>query len=260
MTQRKFTFACLLPLLMACRSAPAQPSPQAVAAFDSYTGRVEAHLATQHWSPIRSLDSQKEARLRRGEIIVERFPPPNGGSLPDALLHDWSGTAFVPGAKAADFERLMENYGAYPQVFSPQVLRARVLAREGDQIQVVLRVRQHHVITVVLDITSNVQFVRLDEGHGYSISRSTSVAEIDNGRALSPDESHGFLWRINTYWSYEERDEGLYMRIESVSLTRSIPRGLGWAVGPYLESIPHESLEFTLRSVCNALRRQEGQK
>jgi hypothetical protein len=260
MTQRKFTFAFLLPLLVACRSAAAQPSPQAVAAFDSYTGRVEAHLAMQHWSPVRSLDPQKETRLRRGELIVDRLTPSADSQLPGALLHDWSGTAFVPGAGAEDFERLMENYGAYPQVFSPQVLRARVLERQGDQFRVLLRVRQHHVLTVVLDITSNVRFVRLDAGHGYSISRSTSVAEIDDGHSLSPDASHGFLWRINTYWSYEERDGGLYMRIESVSLTRSIPRGLGWAVGPFVESIPRESLEFTLRAVCDALRRQGGEK
>jgi hypothetical protein len=38
------------------------------------------------------------------------------------------------------------------------------------------------------------------------------------------------------------------MQIESVSLTRSIPTGLGWAVGPFVESVPRESLEFTLRS------------
>jgi len=261
MTQEKLALACFTALLtVASGSASAQPSPQAVAAFDSYAGRVEAHLGMQHWVPVASIGPQDEAQLRHGELIVDRLTPSADSQLPGALLHDWSGTAFVPGAKAEDFERLMENYGAYPQVFSPQVLRARVLARQGDRFQVLLRVRQHHVITVVLDITSNVHFVRLDARHGYSISRGTNVAEIDDGHALGPGESHGFLWRINTYWSYEERDGGLYVRIESVSLTRSIPRGLGWAVGPYLESIPRESLEFTLRSVCNALRRQGGEK
>ena len=73
--------------------------------------------------------------------------------------------------------------------------------------------------------------------------------------ALSPSEEHGFLWRLNTYWSYEERDGGLYMQIESVSLTRSIPTGFGWLVRPFVESVPRESLEFTLRSMCNALRK-----
>jgi len=74
-------------------------------------------------------------------------------------------------------------------------------------------------------------------------------------RRLSGGEEHGFLYRLNTYWSYEERDGGLYLQVEAVSLTRSVPRGLGWAIGPYVESVPRESLEFTLRSAVNALRR-----
>jgi hypothetical protein len=60
---------------------------------------------------------------------------------------------------------------------------------------------------------------------------------------------------MNIYWSYEERDDGLYLQVEAVSLTNSIPRGLGWAIGAYVNSIPRESLEFTLRSACNALRK-----
>jgi len=112
----------------------------------------------------------------------------------------------------------------------------------------------------VMDATYDVAFERLDAAHGYSISESTRIAEVDAAgtsreRELSAREEHGFLWRLNTYWSYEEKDGGLYLQIEAVSLTRSIPRGLGWAVQPYAESIPRESLEFTLRSACKALRR-----
>jgi hypothetical protein len=123
-----------------------------------------------------------------------------------------------------------------------------------------MRVRQRHVITVVLDTTYDINFGRLDARRGYSTSRSTRISEIDapgtgNEHALTPNEEHGFLWRLNTYWSYEERDGGLYMQIESVSLTRAIPTGLGWAIGPFVESVPRESLEFTLQSLCKALRR-----
>ena len=63
------------------------------------------------------------------------------------------------------------------------------------------------------------------------------------------------MWRLNTYWRYEERDGGLYIQIESVTLSRSIPVGLGWAIGPFVESVPRESLEFTLRSTSSALKR-----
>jgi hypothetical protein len=73
---------------------------------------------------------------------------------------------------------------------------------------------------------------------------------------LGPGEEHGFLWRMNTYWSYEERDGGLCIQIESVTLSRSIPIGLGWAIGPFIESVPRDSLEFTLRATSDALRKQ----
>ncbi|MGH9596011.1 MAG: hypothetical protein ACRD3K_04345, partial [Edaphobacter sp.] len=153
------------------------------------------------------------------------------------------------------------DFNGYPRIFSPQVVQARVLTQKGDSLQTLMRVRQRHVITVVMDTAYDVTFGRLDERHGYSISRSTRISEIGSPgtgaeRELSADEAHGFLWRLNTYWSYEEKDGGLYMQVESVSLTRSIPRGLGWAVQPFVESVPRESLEFTLRSTCNALRNE----
>jgi hypothetical protein len=154
----------------------------------------------------------------------------------------------------------MKDFNAYPQHFSPQVLEARILTQQGDRLLAVMRVRQKHVLTVVLDTAYDIVFGRRDARHGYSISRSTRISEIESPgtaaeRALTASAEHGFLWRMNTYWSYEERDGGLYMQIESVSLTRSIPTGLGWAVRPFVESVPRESLEFTLRAACNALRK-----
>jgi hypothetical protein len=159
-----------------------------------------------------------------------------------------------------DFERLMKDFNAYPRHFSPQVLQAKLLSQQGDSLHAIMRVRQRHILTVVMDTAYDIVFGQLDARHGYSISRSTRISEIASPgtaaeRALAPSEEHGFLWRLNTYWSYEERDGGLYMQIESVSLTRSIPTGLGWAIGPFVQSVPRDSLEFTLRSTCNALRR-----
>jgi hypothetical protein len=128
-----------------------------------------------------------------------------------------------------------------------------------------MRVRQKHVLTVVMDTAYDITFGRPDFGRfaaqrGYSTSRSTQIEEIDSPgtpheRALGPGEEHGFLWRMNTYWSYAERDGGLYIQIESVSLSRSIPTGLRWLIGPFVESVPRESLEFTLRATSDALRK-----
>jgi hypothetical protein len=256
---RKFTAFCsLLLFLDAPRFLMGEPPPAAVATFNSYSARVESRLAQQH----RSLENfltpaGADIRLHEGELILERLAPPETAG---ALLHHWRGTAFAAGATAADFERLMRDFNSYPQHFSPQVVQARIITERGDRMQARLRVRQRHVIPVVLDTIYDVTFGRLDARHGYSTSRSLRIAEITAAgttaeRALSPAEEHGFLWRLNIYWSYEERDDGLYLQMEAVSLTNSIPRGLGWAIGPYVNSIPRESLEFTLRSACNALRK-----
>ena len=258
---------CGLLLVATPRTSVAEPPPAAVSGFNSYISGVESRLTQQHHShnaflaPVASTP-QNDARLRKGELITEQLTPSNGTTLPGAMLHHWRGTAFAPGAKAADFERLMKNFSDYPQYFSPQVIQARILTRNGDRLEAIMRVRQRHIITVVMDTTYDITFAQLDTQHGYSISRSTHISEIDspgtaNEHALDAHDEHGFLWRQNTYWTYEERDGGLYMQIESVSLSRAIPTGLGWAVRPFVESVPRDSLEFTLRSTCNALRRTQ---
>ncbi len=241
------------------------PAEAALSDFNCYVSQVEARLEQQHRSPKAFVAAEDWARLRQGRQIVEKLTPPDRTELPGAMLHHWRGTAFAPGAKAADFERLMKDFPTYPKRYSPQILQARVITHQGDRFQVVMRIRQKHVITVVLDTTYDVTFGRLNAQQGYSVSRSTRISEIEKAgtskeRALSADEEHGFLWRLNTYWSYEERDGGLYLQIESVSLTRSIPTGLGWAIKPFVESVPRESLEFTLQSTCDALRHKRSSR
>ena len=277
MTRHKFSKFFVLPVIFglsilgaATGCVAEEPSAGAVAGFNSYVTGVESRLGQQHRSADAfhapgALAAQSETRLRGGELTVEELTPSGGTALPGALLHHWRGTAFAPGATTADFERLMKDFNAYPQNFSPQVLQAKVISQRGDSLQTMMRVRQRHVITVVMDTAYDVTFGRLDERHGYSVSRSTRISEIgspgtDSERELGAKEEHGFLWRMNTYWSYEEKDGGLYMQVESVSLTRSIPRGLGWAVQPFVESVPRDSLEFTLRSACNGLRKEREKK
>lgn len=260
-------FAVVGALSSLSQAASAEAPATAVSAFNQYTAKVEARLARQH-QPLDGFillkDSTVQARLRRGELIIEKLTPAGEAALPGALMHDWRGTAFVDGARAGDFEQLMKNFDVYPQHFAPQVVRAKILSPYSgpipDRFTASMRVRQKHVITVVMDTTYDVSFGHIDGRHGYSISRSTSIDEISSPgtskeRALTPEEEHGFLWRLNTYWSYEERDGGLYMQIESVSLTRGIPTGLGWVLRPYVESVPRESLEFTLRATAQALKK-----
>jgi len=268
MMQGRTSFFPIPSLLLCCglaglavpSSLAQQPAPAAVATFNAYVDAVEARLTGQRQSSIAfpgSLlsDPGNRRRLRDGEMIVERLTPPAPDALPGAMLHHWRAAAFVPGSTAADFTRLMQDFNHYSGIYAPQVLEARVIAQQGDRYSVRMRLRQRHVLTVTMDTTCEVSFGELSPRLRYSVSRSTRIAEIgSSGHALSATAEHGYLWRQNTYWICEELDGGVYLQIESVSLTRAIPPGLGWAIGPFVESVPRDALTFTLRATSAALR------
>jgi hypothetical protein len=262
MTRCSFSFVAFgVTAILAVPPAIAAPPATANAAYDKYVHATEARIETQHASTQHFLaDASCGPISAWSGPCIERIAVTR---RPGALLHHWRATEFVPGAKAADLERLLRNFDAYPGLFAPQVERAHATLSSHGHLNAAMRVRQHHVVTVVLDANYDVSFGQLDAQHGYSISHSTHISEIDSPgtpheHALPESEEHGFLWRQNTYWSYEECNGGLSIQVESISLTRSVPSGLGWAIGPYIESIPRDSLEFTLRCISAALPRSKA--
>ncbi|MFC6644729.1 hypothetical protein ACFQBQ_03800 [Granulicella cerasi] len=244
-----FSFLLLMCVaVLTCGIAQAEvPSRANNDAFDRYAAEVEARLPRQ---------KAAFASVHEGQPTLRRMtpdlPPPD---LRGAMLHHWQGDFFLPGGRADELQALLRDVNRFPQRFAPQVERATALPSPPGHLLSVMRLRQHHVLTVVLDGHFDTTF----PAQGYSISRSTRVDEIANAgtageHSLSDRENHGFLWRQNTYWLWWERDGGLYVRLETLSLTRDIPTGLGWAVRPFVESIPRESLAFTLQHVADALR------
>ncbi len=63
----------------------------------------------------------------------------------------------------------------------------------------------------------------------------------------------GFLWAMNSYWRVEQRDGGVYIECEVVTLARSIPFGMGALLRSTIESFASESLENTLKAKRRAV-------
>ena len=96
-----------------------------------------------------------------------------------------------------------------------------------------------------------------------SRSHTTRIQEVENAgksdERLEPEgHDRGFLWRMNTYWRFEEKDGGTYVESQSISLTRDIPTGLGFLVAPFATSVPRESLTFTLATTRAAVLERIG--
>jgi hypothetical protein len=103
-----------------------------------------------------------------------------------------------------------------------------------------------------------VQYFHGAPGEAHSRSSAVRIAEVENAgksdeREKTPDDDGGFMWKMETWWRMEERDGGVYVQSEVVSLTRDIPTGLGWMIKPFVTGIPKESLTFTLEASRKAV-------
>ena len=132
----------------------------------------------------------------------------------------------------------------YPGTPPPQedVLDSRVLARTGNTLRVYLKLARTAVVTVVYDTEHEVTFTRHSPGMATSRSVSTRIVECDGG-------DRGFLWRLNSYWRYTQVGSDVRVDLESLSLSRSVPRLARPVARPIIDRIARESLSRTLFSL-----------
>jgi hypothetical protein len=178
--------------------------------------------------------------------------------VPDGLVHDWMGAVFVPGATLAQTLAAVQDYDRNKYTRRPEVLDSRLLSRNGNDFRIYLRLMKKKVLTVVLNTQHEVRYYPLDATRCHSRSYSTRIAEVrspgqSDERELPEGQGHGFLWRLYSYWRFEERDGGVYIECQALSLSRDIPTGLGWLIEPIIRELPRESLIQTLRSTRNAI-------
>jgi hypothetical protein len=247
--------AILLGPVLAPAARLTQP---AESAFDTYVASLEMRLASQHGGPGTCLAGlARESALAPGAVRVEAV---HGGTwqVSGGLMHHWRAAALVPGANPQDLLTLLRDYSHLDRYYAPQVVSSHALSDDGKRAMLAMRFNEHRVVTVVLDAEFETQSGLDGAERGYSYSRSTHIWQIDQpGSAREHRRTEGaddgFFWRLNSYWSFEQRPEGLLMECEAVSLTRDVPAGLGWLIMPVIETLPRASLEFTLTATKNAL-------
>jgi hypothetical protein len=66
-------------------------------------------------------------------------------------------------------------------------------------------------------------------------------------------QDRGFLWRLNSYWRYEQVPGGLIVELESLTLSRGMPALLRPLAMPIINVIARESLTHALESVRDRL-------
>jgi hypothetical protein len=255
--------------------------PATIEAFERYVQLTEArnNEELRLGTPFLWVDALPEAEraaayaaLRRGEVKLERRKTRPDGSnsgheidCPGGMIHHWEGVVFVPGATLGEALALLQDYDHHAQYYAPDVERSKIERHEGDDFRVFLRFRRHKVITMVLDTEHEVRYAQDSAVRVHSRSSAVRIAEVESPgksdeREKPPGEDGGFMWRMETWWRIEERDGGVYVQSEVVSLTRNIPAGLGWLIGPFVTSIPRESLTFTLAATRKVIETRRADK
>jgi hypothetical protein len=259
-----------LALAVSVTVAAAGVEPETAAAFQRYARlteeRIDREVATDTeflWidtlPPSRRSEFQKG--LKQGGVVIESLKTLDGGKpieAPGGLIHHWIGVVFVPGVTVKEAVALMQQYDQHSRYFSPAIAASRTLEHDGNRFKVALRFHVKKIITVTMDTENQAEFFHPRPDRAHSRIRSTRVTEVaDAGtpqeRAKPASEENGFMWNLNTYWRFLERDGGTYIQCESLTLSRDVPFALAWIIRPIVTQMPKESLTFTMGRAREAL-------
>lgn len=235
------------------------PERAALDGWTRYVDATEARMARNLSArgPFLAIDAPNAAPARHdvlaGKMVTSEIETRDAHNreidVPDALVHHWRGDVLLAGASLDDVIARLET--SAPPAPPEDVLRSAVIDRGPGWIKVGLTLQRKKFITVVYATEHLVTFKTVAPGRVVSESIATKIAELaDPGtarqREVGPDDDHGFLWRWNVYWRYEQTPQGVLAECESISLSRSVPSLLRLVAGPLIESTARESMEKAL--------------
>ena len=241
---------------------PVHLKQQTLESFASYIRDAEAAMEQNLggsepflWSDARSARAQQ---VHAGKIVADFWSGQGPVKIPNGLIHDWIGAALIAGATVKDVLAMVQNYDNHTNIYKPEVIASKLISRQGNDFQIYLRLLKKKIMTVVLDTDHDVHYRPVDERRWICRSHTTRIAEVEGAgtpqeRVRPPDAGYGFLWRLNSYWRFQEREDGVYVECRAVSLTRDVPFGLGWVIEPIIQKLPKESLINTLEATRRAL-------
>jgi L-rhamnose mutarotase len=270
----KMACSCAGYLLLVAVLAPQVPAvelkKETVAAFERYVqlteARIQAELKGQHtflWMDGMTGPRREAvyAQLRQGQIVIERLETFENGKeidMPGGQMHHWLAAVFIPGTTLKETLILIKDYDRHHSIYKPEVLQSKLLSHNGNNYKIFLRVWKKKIITVVMNTEHEVRYFPVSATREHSRSYTTRIAEVEDPDEPTEKEKPvgndgGFLWRLYSYWRFEEKDGGVYVQCEALSLTRSVPLVLRPLVNPFITGIPKESLMNTLTSTRTAL-------
>ena len=229
--------------------------PRAAQAYEKYAAETTREFVAR---------AQKLASGRRCDGVITARAGGGDGilSVPDGLVHHWLAVAFVRDATLKGAVQVARDYASYPKFYN-NIVSAKVLSQQGDTYRVLLRLKEDAGLTAVLDVRSAVEYRTQKDASVTAISRSEEIREVENfgkkDESLMPvGRDNGYLWRAHTFTQFIEEEDGVWIVMETLGLSRRFPRGFGWIIEPVARRLGRKSVEGSLDEFSTAIRRAAG--
>jgi hypothetical protein len=224
--------------------------------------RIQEELNSSTGFLAQDFQSVPKAQMERdavlsGKILVEKMKTlnPRGRKIkvPAGTLHHWRGSVFIPDV---DLETVLTQVRnpARQKDLQEDVLESRILEENDDSLRLYLKLVRSKIVTVTYNTEHLIEYQRHGEGLASSRSIATKIAELEDAGTTSEREKpegkdHGFLWKLNSYWRYQQVDGGVLVECESLTLSRGVPVILAPFVKPIITNVARESMQRTLSSM-----------
>jgi hypothetical protein len=258
-------------LSMTAAVSAAELKPQTIKAWNTAVEMTERRISKELSSNegFLALDflDPKEAvgerqATRSGQIPIRQISTTKNIKVPDGMIHHWRGSVFIPGVPI-DFILSRVKNPNLEDTKQEDVLDSKVLERTPNSLKLYLKLQKSKLVTVVYNTEHFVRYSSYGPDQESSSSIATKIAEIEftsnkEEREKPEGQDRGFLWRMNSYWRYQQVDGGVIVECESMTLSRSVPFLLEYIIRPLINSTARESMNRTLDSMRTRMIRAYG--
>ncbi len=211
-----------------------------IKAFEDYVTEFERNDFALFTSSgklwIDDASGSKRSAFDAGKTVVEER---ESKDIANGSIHHFSGVIRLPGGSIEAIRKVMQDFPNYPRYFAPDVSAASGermpdSTPEAEHFHSKLLLVQTTLwINVSYQTLYDTRYLRLDANRWISHSRSLSIKELldpgnPNGGTYPEGNDHGFLWKTNTYWFVRQRNGGVDVEANSITISRPVPVGFGW--------------------------------
>ena len=221
--RRPLTAVTAIALVVVPSAARAAPRRQALDAWTAYVVQTEAAMDRRP----STCAAVRSAPCAEGESIAV-----DGGTI-----NHWRGAVFIRGMT---IDRLLDRL-QHPGTPPPQedVSAARVLERGSGWLRVYMRIVRRTIVTVSYDTEHLMTFQRVSPLEAMARSVATRIEEVGGG-------DQGFLWKMNSYWHYEQSSDGVMVSVQTSTLSRDVPVLIKPIADGIVRRVARESMTRTL--------------